>query len=185
VHPEIALIDGEWFNLQSTKELFQIETSEAPFVRIADLSAKLFGNFLLHTPIWQLIVGRVVHFSAGTESVQHLIGRTLAPVEPWGWWGEEIEHSKTRGGLAHLAMEANSDDPPFQRVVSTTIQPSAKVRPGIGIHMEVHDRYMLPTADKTIGCQETIEKLSTTFDASLKRSEAIIDQIMSLKERLS
>lgn len=183
VHPEIAMLESEWFNLTATKERFQIDTSEAPFVRIADLVAGIFGNVLVHTPIWQMSIVRSVHFSAGTEAVQHQIGRALAPIEPWGWWAEKIDHAAKRSGLVILVMNANVEDPQFEYAVVSTVRPSDKIRPGIGIFMEVDHRYSLPSAEKTIGCQEIMGKLTSTFDASLKQSEQIIDQIMSLKER--
>jgi hypothetical protein len=142
----------------------------------------MFGNLLVHTPIWQLAVVRIVHFSAGTESGQHRIGRTLAPTGPWGLWGNQIEHASKRSGMSVLTMELDGEDPPFGRAVTATVQPSQKVRPGIGVHMEVNHRYTLPTLEKTIGSQEIVSKLSSVFETSLKQSEAIIDQIMSLKE---
>lgn len=183
VHPEIASLDGEWFSLQATREVFTIHTSEAPFVRIADMTARIFGNRLSHTPIWSLTITRTVHFSAGTESIQHRIGRMLAPTAPWGWWGDEIEHASRRSGLSQLAMKHNSQEPPFDRAIIATVQPSEAIRPNLAIHMEILDQYTLPAAEKTTGCQEVITKLSGGFDQSIKQSETIIDQIMSLKEK--
>src|SRR5260370_21707802 len=167
VYPEVGAIDGEWFSFQATKERFQIDTSEAPFIRIADLTGRMFGNLLVHTPIWQLIITRIVHFSVGTETIQHQIGRTLAPIEPWGFWGKEIEHAPKRSGLAQLAMGLEVNEPPFDRDVTATVQPSMKIRRGTAIHMEVQDRYTLPSEEKTIGCQEIIAKLNSGFDMSL------------------
>jgi hypothetical protein len=183
VHPEVSVLECEWFSLRVTKQLFQIDTNDAPFIRIADLTGRMFGNVLLHTPIWHLVIARSVHFSAGTEAVQHQIGRTLAPLEPWGWWGKEIEGGSQRGGLGSLAMEARVEEAPIRHSTQAVVQPSAKVRPGIGVFVEVEDRFTLPSEEKTIGSLEIIAKLSAYFEKSVKHSESIIDQIMSLKGR--
>jgi hypothetical protein len=183
IHPEVAVLESEWFRLTVTKERFSVDTTEAPLIRIADLTGRIFGNILIHTPIWHLVINRSVHFSAGTEGVQHQIGRVLAPLEPWGWWGERIEKASRRSGLARLTMESSIEEKAFDRSVVVSVSPSQKIRPGIGIHVDVDDRYGLPSAEKTIGCLEIISKLSSAFESSVKQSEAIVDQIMSLKER--
>jgi hypothetical protein len=50
--------------------------------------------------------------------------------------------------------------------------------------MEINDHYEVDMPEKTRNCEEIVGLLEQRFDASIKRSEWIIDQIMALKNKL-
>src|ERR1700730_1165580 len=92
--------------LMVQRQRFQILVRTAPFVRILDVVSKAFRELLPHTPIRQFGINRSIHFSVGTEGVRNAIGRKLAPLEPWGDWGEQISKGsgKLRGGMLNVSM---------------------------------------------------------------------------------
>ena len=189
IHAEISSVELDWFRFRVDKDRFQIQTREASLVRLSDLVVNMFGGVLMHTPIWQLGISRWVHFSVGTFEIRNKIGRALAPMEPWGEWGREIDAQTgdMSGGLSTLVVEQKRPaQSPFVDIgISATVQPSLKMRQGTGVYMNVQDNCKLETLEKTIGCLDIVKKLSDSFESSIAHSETIISQIMSLKAKLS
>jgi hypothetical protein len=66
VHPEITSIKLEGdFTVQVQRDRFSIDRAVAPLIRIADVTRRIFGELLPHTPIGQLGINRMVHFDVG------------------------------------------------------------------------------------------------------------------------
>src|ERR1700683_3876568 len=105
--PEITRfsVEGE-FTVQVEHQRFSIERAVAPLVRIADISCRIFGDLLPHTPIQQMGINRLMHFDVGDQAVREEIGRKLAPREPWGDWGRLVSTGEglRHGGLQSLTM---------------------------------------------------------------------------------
>ena len=149
---------------------------------MADFVTKVFGEFLTHTPITHLGINRSVHFSVGTEANRNRIGRTLAPIAPWGEWGTKIEAAppETRGGFRSLVMQETKANADVSGHVQVSIQPSLKIPSNAAIFMNINDEYRWSKSD-SVGCERVIRLLATEFEKSLRYSEWIIDQVMALK----
>ncbi|MDO9426037.1 MAG: hypothetical protein Q7T93_04330 [Methylobacterium sp.] len=184
IHPEIAAfnIGGKSFQIETNR--FSIDTSEAPWVGICDLVTKTFGDFLSYTPITRFGVNRQVHFRAGSEEARNRVGRTLAPLAPWGEWGEKIANApkQRRGGCVDVSMQETWVDGEWQGHVQASVQPSAKLQGSSGIYMAVNDHHELAVSDEGGGSEKAMHRLSDCFDISVRKSESIIDQIMKLVE---
>src|SRR4051812_16063321 len=87
IHPDVSIFRIGTKNLHVDRERFQIETTEAPWVIILDFVLRTFREALPHTPVFQLGINRLVHFSVGSEEIRNRIGGVLAPTAPWGDWG--------------------------------------------------------------------------------------------------
>lgn len=153
-------------------------------ILICDLVARLFTDLLPHVPMHQMGINRSVHFNVGPEQRER-IGLLLAPREPWGEWGKAVSSGVglKHGGLQSLTLvERNVSDRPAGWV-QTKLEPSSRIGQGAtGIYMEVNDHYELTDSSQTATPHAMMELLLKSFDASIRRSEDIIDQIMSLRQ---
>ena len=133
--------------------------------------AKTFGEFLSHTPIYQLGINRVVHFNVGSFEARNEIGKLLAPQEPWGIYGAEMtgEEGKpqTYGGLRSMTMIMPRTEGPHSGALTTRLEPSLQLQGHGGIFMEVNDHYNLGTAEEIIGADAAIEVLNNNWENRL------------------
>lgn len=183
-HNQVTLFSADWLTLQVTTERFSADTVQAPYVRLRDLVTRIFKEYLPHTPATQLGVNRQVHFKVKSVAERNRVGRALAPVKPWGQWGERIEQGSEHGGLRSLTMlQIAPEGRAATDQINVTVEPSARVGEGrLGIYVNVNDHFAIDTAEPG-SAERLMELFSGEFDASLKRSEAIIDQIMSLARK--
>ncbi len=180
-HNQVTSFSADWLTLQATTESFSAETVQAPYVRLRDLVTRVFKEYLPHTPAKKLGINRRVHFKVKSAAERDRIGRALAPVQPWGQWGERIEQGSELGGLRSLTMlqiapegRARTDQ------INVTVEPSTRVGNGrVGIYAIVNDHFEIDTTEPG-SAERLMELLDREFDASIKHSEAIIDQVMSL-----
>ena len=158
------------------------ETVQAPDVRVRDLVVRTFKEYLNHTPLKALGINRNVHFDVETLANRDRIGRILAPIEPWGAWGDEIGVDGSHGGLTSITMSQN--DPknrPKGGRINVKVEPSTRIGEGrTGVFVNVNDHYECD-ANQQESAEMVIQMLEVCFDASVRRSNGLIDQVMSLK----
>ena len=176
IHPLVTEFTFDWLHLKVTAEHFSAETSQAPHVRVRDLVVRVFKERLPHTPWKAFGINRRVHFRVRNPAEQDRIGRTLAPVEPWGRWRRALGPDGEHGGMTSLTM--SQIDPPGRASggrINVTVEPSIRIGdPRSGVYVGVNDHYPIDEASPTTGI------LEENFDASLERSDDIIDHVMSL-----
>ena len=165
VHPEITRfsLEGE-FTIQVERERFSMDRAVAPLIRIADITCRIFGDLLPHTPIHQVGINRMIHFDVGSQSAREEIGLKLAPREPWGDWGRLVSagDGERHGGLLSLTLTQRelSDRPAGW--VQAKLEPSQVIGRGrTGIYMEINDHYDL--AKKSDGADEIVEIVRTSI----------------------
>ena len=183
IHPQITEFTADFLHLQVTTEHLSAETSQAPHVRVCDLVARMFRERLPHTPLKALGINRRIHFRVRSLAERDRIGRTLAPVEPWGAWGSTLGLDGEHGGMTSLTM--SQIDPPGRAPggrINVTVEPSNRIDdPRLGVYVGINDHY--PIGETNPGTSERlVGVLEENFDVSLRRSEAIIDHVMSLAE---
>jgi hypothetical protein len=185
VHAQITSFRTDWFTLQVQQDRFQASTTTAPYVKLSDLVVRTFKEFLPHTPLAKLGINRQVHFDVGSAEIRDRIGEMLAPKEPWGDWAPDLSagDERTRGGMSSLTMVQRKLEDRDRGAIHVTVEPSNQVGRGrTGIYMHVNDHYEIEEPDKVAGGDEIVATLMEKFDASIARSEWIIDQIMKLKQ---
>ena len=185
IHPRFAAFQLGSIRLQVEETRLFARTSEAPWVNLCDFIARTFGEFLVHTPINQMGINRTVHFSVGSEETRNKIGRIIAPPEPWGIWGKEIEASRgsMRDGCVNLTMlQHKTACNGYTGFVQVSVQPSDFVRANAGLFVTVNDHYEFKPMDKTVGCNEVIDVLIGEFEGSIRNSEEKIDIVMEMKD---
>ena len=180
-HRQVTAFNTDWLNLQVTVDRFSIETTVAPYVRLCDLAVRVFKEHLFHTPLNAFGINLGVHFRVQDSAVRDQIGRTLAPIEPWGAWAEELGLDGEYGGMTSLTMtQVNPEGRPAGGRINVTVEPSNRIGEGrTGVYVSVNDHYEGEKA-KTENNELLIELLENNFQTSLAHSERIIDHVMSL-----
>jgi hypothetical protein len=182
VHPQVSQFKLDWCQVVSEPNRFTISGMRAPFIRLADLAAKTFGELLPHTPIRQLAMTRQVHFRVKSIDARDAFGYQLAPPDAWGAWGDRIKarSNETRGGLRALTMQQRVFDSARTGSISATVEPSNLLPKGVGVFVQINDTHDLPEVVATTGARAAAGLLLESFDASMRNAEAIIDHLMEM-----
>ncbi len=160
---------------------FQLETLTAPWICICDITAKIFGEYLHHTPITGLGINRIVHFKLPSAASRVKLGRTIAPIEPWGDFGQEMEAGDNRsfGGLKSLTMQLSAIQ--FDGYFSETnvvLEPSSQITEDTGVYLHVNAHHALNDLPESHGSREAMALLAKRFDSAVEKADTIIDLIM-------
>jgi len=183
VHPDITafVIEGQ-FSFEVQRERLAITRTVSPYILVADVISKMFGDLLPHTPVARMGINFMVHFDAGSLAKRDEIGQMLAPPAPWGEWGKLVSsgEGKMHGGMQSLSMiQRNLDDRPAGHILAK-IEPSSRIKGRMsGIYMEINDHYEVPE-EQAQDARAIVTILQERFDRSLANSRKIVDQIMSL-----
>ena len=180
-HPQMTGFSADWLRFNVTPEKFQVETAQAPQIRVQDLAVRVFAEHLPHTPLTAFGINRNVHFRVENPAARDRLGRTLAPVDPWGAWGQELGLDGEHGGMKSLTMsQYNPTQRPLGGQINVTVEPSNRVGEGrSGVFVGINDHYALGDSEPR-AAGNSMELLEANFKSSQDRSEAIIDHIMSL-----
>ena len=183
--PQITAFSADWLELHTVTERFSISTTQPPFVRLRDLGVRIFRESLSHTPVHSMGINRQVHFLVSSPDERDRMGRLLAPVAPWGDWGRQLEPDGRHGGMTSLTMtQVNIEGRTPEGLINVTVQPSSRVgKPGTGVYVEVNDHYTVEDRKSRNATSHLLDLLENEFEESIFRSEQIIDNLMSLKER--
>ena len=174
------MFSTDWLRLQVTTERFLADTVQAPHVRVRDLVVRVFKEHLNHTPVRAMGINRSVHSRVGSLAARDRIGRALAPVEPWGPWRQELELDGKHGGMTSLTMsQLRPKGRPSGGMINIKVEPSPRIGDGEGVYVQVNDHYAVTDAASG-GVAELMRSLDEHFDESIRRSDDIIDHIMSL-----
>ncbi len=180
-HAQLTRFSTDWLRLQVTTDRFMAESAQAPYVRVRDLVVRVFKEHLDHTPLTAMGINRRVHFRVTGSTERDRIGRTLAPVAPWGAYAQELDLAGEHGGMTSLTMSQLqlAGRPPGGQV-NVTVEPSNRIGGGrSGVYVRVNDHFAVDPAD-TGGRAQLIGFLEGGFDNSIRRSDGIVDHIMSL-----
>ena len=180
-HQQVTIFSTDWFRLEVTDKFFLVETLQAPYIRLCDLVVRVFKEHLYHTPLNAFGINRHVQFQAPSLTARDRIGRTLAPVKPWGAWGHDLGSDGEHGGMTSLTMsQVDPEGRPKGGRINVTVEPSKRIGQGkSGVYVRVNDHYAIDDAGP--GAGECLMKLlEDNFDTSLGRSDGIVDHIMSL-----
>lgn len=183
-HPEILKFEAKWFSLEVTSEKFVSQTPNAPFVRLKDLVVRVFSEQLRSTPIRALGINREVHFRAADTDARDRVRRMLAPVEAWGDWGKRLEFGETNSGLSSMTMsQLNPAGRNQDGSINVTVGTSKQLGPDrLGIYVYINDHYSLQGLGNLApnSSDKTMNLLNKEFEESIRRSDGIIDHVMSL-----
>lgn len=183
IHEDVASMRIGTKNIHIEQSRFSIDSTEAPFVALADFVGSLFGTVLPQTPVSRLGMNRIVHFRAPSEEARNKVGRLLAPLEPWGEWGEEIASKPpaARGGARTIIMQNARHEDNIRGGTSANIQPSVlPVLGNSGVYVAINDDYCIVEEKQEIVSAKLLALLADRFDHSMQLADRIIDHMMTL-----
>ena len=194
IHPQITEFTADRFQFSVQPDRFSIRTAEEPFIAISDWVRVLFSETLGHTPINQAGINYTCHFAAPSERARFRLGRALAPIEPWGEWGEALgteadigKGGQAPGGLLTLAMHQPTVPGRAKGYRQVQLEPSVRediVNRSVGIFMAVNDHYEASENsqhDRTLSC---VNWTTDEFEQSINRSKSIIEDMKAMVEGL-
>ncbi len=182
-HQGLTVFSADWLRLEVTPDRFQVETLLAPHIRVRDFVLRVFKEHLHRRPLNTFGINRNVHFRVGGFAERDQIGRTLAPVEPWGDLGQNLGLDGEHGGMKSLTMSRIGPEGRSKGdSINIIVEPSIQIGDGrLGVYVAVNDHYSIESSSPEPG-QRLMELLEENFEASLKRSDGVIDHVMSLSE---
>jgi hypothetical protein len=178
IHPEIARfqVPGLQFDVQT--ERFVLHGAAEPFVRAADIFSITFGEKLSHTPISSAGVNYWAHVRLRDWKQRQRFGRMLAPVEPWGHFGELLESGERAlaGGFSTLRMRAAY--PPYGEggAINVAVQPSVRVPDDVGVFIHVNNHFEEPEEIKINLSAAVYER----FDEAVSRARDIVNHLTEI-----
>jgi hypothetical protein len=181
IHPEIARFTAGGITLQVEATRF-VATATSSAIQLHDLVARTFRDFLNHTPIRSMGINREVHFKLKSQEARIELGRKLAPLAPWGEWGDVLGQQPVEltSGMISLSMRQVKKLDSYGGFIQTTIQPSSLIPRPVGVFLQVNDHYELSPALEVMGADKMLDILDAEFEKSLTQSEWIIDQVLKM-----
>ncbi len=179
VHAEIAQfqIPGVRFDIQT--ERAAIHGSAEPFVQIMDIWAQLFGRLLPHTILDNVGINYWAHIKLKDWAQRQRLGRLLAPIEPWGEFGQQLESEdkELAGGFSTLSMRAVNIQVSASSAINITLQPSNKLADQSGVFVYINHHYDF---DEKKPASDWIETVVDGFDPAIKYSRDIVTHFIEL-----
>ena len=182
VHNDIASFTIDTVSYFVEESRFKIETTSGPWIRIADTTRKIFGDHLVHTPVTAFGINRTIHFRLGSHQARHNLGRKLAPLEPWGCFGEQLEAEDRQlvGGMTKLVMTRKSFVCQTRVDTNVTIEPSARVAANDdGIYMQLNSHHAIEGLPDGHGCETALELIGGRFQEITNEADQIFNWIMN------
>ena len=186
--PEVNLIHAEFssFTVDTRTyhirpDRFQIETSSAPWIEIYDITRLIFEDYLLHTPIGAFGINRNLHYSVADWKTRVQFGRLLAPIGPWGQFGDAMEtrDPQLTGGLQKLVMRRQSRIQEARLETNVNIEPSVRTPdPTTGVYIEVNAHHDLLDLPSGYGSAQAMELLGRRFDQTIDEADTIMEYMM-------
>jgi hypothetical protein len=157
---------------------------------VRDLVLNIFNEHLSHTPLTALGINRHVHFVAKDFWTRDRMGRRLAPLEPWGNLGKQIQGSMTEpmkhGGLSNLSMKIMKSDEAQPGHIMIAVQPSAILDlRETGIFVLVNDHFELPRNSTpsdigVVGTSQIMSYVEKFWEHSIIYAETAVKQLQAL-----
>lgn len=186
IHPQVCSFDLGWCSVHVDRGRYQAITADVPFIRMCDLTTKIFGELLPNTPVRALGVNRAVTFRAPSPQSRNAFGRRLAPPESWGEWGrniaaglDETDGKKSHGGMLSITMQQRPLDDRDDGWLNVKVELAPKLPDNSGIAVEVNDHYVIEAGNGDDALAYA-QLLASKFDVSIERSDRIIDQLMEM-----
>ncbi|XUJ34097.1 hypothetical protein ACQ5SK_43565 [Bradyrhizobium japonicum] len=140
IHPDITRFAAGGLTVQVELNRFSASGTQSA-IKIKDFVLKTFRDYLSHTPIRSIGINREVHYRLPNVGARVKLGRSLAPLAPWGEFGREMEEKpgKEVGGLLSITMHRQKEGTEIKGHVQATVQPSAIIPRNVGVFFQIND----------------------------------------------
>ena len=171
--PQLSRFQLNWVRVEVLLERFAAHGTPEPSSTnlLRDLVLGTF-HLLRHTPITAMGINREAVFSMESEEAWHAMGHRLAPPE-------HLDGLLMSPGMRTLIMEGKRPDD-FKGHLQVRVEPFQRSHPW-GVRISVNDHYDFSEGGEPIvGCEEVMRILKDSMDASIERSNRIIDHFLEV-----
>lgn len=182
VHNQISKLSLGDMAVTAEVSKFQVETTNAPEIRLLDFVSKVFGDVLPHSKIRSFGINKTVQFRAISAERRHDIGRRLAPTEPWGKFGSRLDSSdyEKLGGMVSLRMREILSNDECLGHLEARIEPSSVLDKRTGILVSINKHFELKDQTELPGARIAISILDAEFNAALRDADEIINHFVEM-----
>jgi hypothetical protein len=182
IHKDLSVLEIGPYSVQVESGRFKIELAEAPEIRLLDFVSKVFGELLPHTKISKFGINKTVHFRVADASTRIKFGRKLAPIEPWGAFGQRIAKSpeELTGGMFLLKMREMLKADDWVGHHDAMVEPSNVVGGNVGIMVRINKHFEVLGIEDHDGADKAMNLLNTEFEESLKQSDDLIEHLIKV-----
>lgn len=180
VHNQLSKLSLGDLTVTAEVAKFQVETTNAPEIRLLDFVSKVFGDVLPHSKISSFGINKTAHFRTVSPERRLAMGRCLAPLAPWGQFGERIGSSEGEnlGGMISLRMrEILSDDESFGHL-EARVEPSNILDERTGVLVSINRHFEIKDQRELSGSVQGLSILDREFDPALKAADEIISHFL-------
>jgi hypothetical protein len=194
---KIAEFSLTWGTLQTTEQRLIAQTSEAPYVRIADLAIKVIKEAQTSPFVTMFGVNREFVYKYSSIADRDQLGMRLSPPSAWGKWGTEVERNIMstqsepikHGGLMNASMRQIKWDDRENGWVDVTVSSILGTSTdGYGVTIRVNDHYQFSDefdpkvlsddGHRASRTDRLLDALVRNFDASIDRAESIVNGLV-------
>jgi hypothetical protein len=168
IHQAFVRFSLEWLRVEIHQNRFLAATHLSPYYKV--LRDLVVGTFriLKHTPVRMMGINADFHFPLPSEDAWHAIGHRLAPKDMWN-------KLLNKPGMRSLSMEGHRPDDYIGRI-TVRVEPSTRIEYGVYVH--VNDHYAIKDQESSLGCDEIIDILESSWEKSISRSKEIAHKIL-------
>ncbi len=197
VSGEVVEFKAPWGRVFVAGDRFQVETEEAPYVRICDFMTKVLNDLPSPFQIHAFGINFECHFDLGSFADRDALGKRLAPPAAWGAWGKSIlenmhgsaTDNPLHGGLVSMTMRQpfvqTDSEPNISGWLDVSIAVSSRF-PNSGIYCRTNHHHHIVAPNPKASEDEKMERnramlraLADGFDGSVIASEDIIREAVS------
>jgi hypothetical protein len=190
-HPQIAHISIEHLTIGVETGRFSVSVTSDPIVRVLDITVQLFRDLLSHTPLRAFGINYSEDWRVESFQKRLALGRALAPIGPWGAWGESLnsDDPDRTGGLLELVMKK-----PFAPEGDGATKMEGHQRVSIGPSSEIKDKYRSVSMsvnhhrelapENSEGALRVIDLAEREFDGAIADAKKLIKHIQEFTEQL-
>ncbi len=182
-----------WGELLVAQDRFQVTTTEAPYIRICDLSLKAINDLNPEAVVTSFGINCDSHIDIGSREARNKLGVRLAPPEAWGAWGAEIRkgmdgENKMQGGVTHIQMRQQFLDNGVRGWLDVSAMPSPEFENDSGVVLRANHHHLGDISDSGDAKADEkpaditarlIERLAANFENSIANIDTIFKGVIS------
>lgn len=180
-------LDG--LKVSTTGERIQVEASEPPYVKAADLLSKAIrDNTDFPSSIRALGINVHAYYALDNFDVRDNLGRQLAPLQGWGKWSEQLKEAAAfpandprHSGMVGITMRLPLTEDRMSGYLDLRVEPSFRDKSVAEVLMTSNDHYGLPLDEAKAATTDELallEALEARFDSSVQRADEIMSSIL-------
>lgn len=179
-----------WGKLTVLTEKLQMDVTQVPYVRGADLVLRLMHEVAPASTVLKFGINLTSHYRFVSIPDRDKFASRLVPPAGWGKFGQRVEATFSLEGRKHggLTIVTLRDANPPDRSggwIDVNVQPSPLVPNDLGVAVGINDHFELSAeeVDRFMAQDRAVSEhllgmLEKSFDASLQRSFEIADSVM-------